>query len=228
MRLFKIAIVIVIALCLNGCATAVKYSFDKNLYRRNTPMDYSVVVDVLEDTRPQAEHDGTVYNKKDFSCTKDKGFKPYIDLQISQMLVAHLNEARLFNSVELRDIENNLHENSEEMEKLRQQDIDLAITGNIKHFYGFQSNPVAVGAVFGLVGVLAEAMANPKTVGAEVEYGDIRVIDINENSVLWTGDIEYGFEKEDIFYDGPRAYVLQGLKSANEKAVYTLENILTK
>lgn len=226
MRFSKLVTAIFLVLCVSGCATTVKYSFDNSLYRRNAPLNYCVLVDNFEDGRPAIERDGTVYKGKDVSCTADKNFKPNVNTQISQMLVEHLNKAQLFNAVQFKDVDDNLYQAPDEMDKLSKQGIDLVITGNINHFYGYMSNPAAVAYLFGLAGAFAEMAANPKTVGADVEYGNIKIIDVKNKKVLWEGDVKYNFEDKVTFYDSPVAYALRGLKSVNEKLVLTLESKL--
>ncbi|MDD4910204.1 MAG: energy transducer TonB [Candidatus Omnitrophica bacterium] len=178
-------------------------------------MEYKVLVDVFEDARPAGERSGTG-NRKGFIYTNDKMFRDNVDVQISKMLAEHLRKARVFTSVEFRDI------NLEDAAMLNKDGVELVIDGDIRHFYGFQKGAAGASVLFGMVGVLAEAMANPKTVGADVEYGNIRVIDVAGRRILWEGNVRHSFEDKDVFYDGPAAYAVRALKEANNKFVQEL------
>jgi hypothetical protein len=151
-----------------------------------------------------------------------------VDAQISQMLVEHFNKAKLFEGIQLLNVDNDLDTNNDEMEKLCTQGVDLVILGKLKHFYGYQSQGAmtAASVMFGALGVLTEAIANPKTVGGVVEYSDVKVVDVKNKKVLWEGTVTHGFEEEDVFYDGPNVYALRALQKANNQFVQDLNNVL--
>lgn len=228
MRLSKTVISFILCLFLSGCATLIKYPLDKETSVVDVPLSYKVAVDIFEDVRPAEERDGTLQKntKNKILFTQDKNFKPDIEKQISQMLVDHLDKTKLFTSAKLMDISNDIAQSDQEMETLVQQDIDIAILGKINHFYGYMANPNSTAMLFGLVGVLAEMVANPKKVGAKVEYKDIKILDLKNKKILWEGKIEYDFEEEDTFYDAPATYALEGLKKANTKFIYKLKSVL--
>jgi len=221
MRNSRILLLIVLAWFLSGCAASIKYPVDKNVYKREVPLNYRTVVDIFKDTRPVEESDGSLHkiNGIEVTPTKNKDFKPSMDTQISLMLADHFNKANIFKITEVRDIDDNLDTNQQEMEKLKAEGIDLAILAKMKHFYGYQSFSAAAGIapLFGLAGVLTEAIANPKTVGGKVEYGDVKVIDLGKQGILWQGNIEHSFDEKDVFYDGQIIYCLRALKEANNK-----------
>lgn len=219
MRPYKIIIAILLVLSLSGCAASVRYAFDDKLYRRDEPMRYNVLVDVFEDMRPAVERSETS-KKEGLIYTNDKMFRGNVDVQISQMLVEHLRKARMFTAVELRDI------NSEDTAMLSKAGVDLVIDGDIRHFYGFQSGAAGAAVLFGLVGVLTEALVNPKTVGGNVEYGNVKVIDVASGTVLWEGNARHSFKDKDTFYDGPVAYALRALKEVNNELTQELKTAL--
>ncbi|UCD15016.1 MAG: hypothetical protein JSV34_04645 [Candidatus Omnitrophota bacterium] len=226
MSKFKMFIFMFMVLILTGCASTIRYAFNKGLYVSDKPLPYKVVVDVFEDIRPSEERDGTMYKHGVSLYTRDRSFKADIDKQISQMLVEHLEKAKVFNEVRVRDVNDNLEVDIEEMEKLEQEGIDFVITGNLEHFYGFQSGVSGVAYAFGALGVLTEAIVNPKRVGGNVEYSDIKIIDVAKKEVLWRGNVKHDFEKKDVFYDGPVAYVLRALKEVNNKFVCKIKDTL--
>lgn len=215
-----IAIILLVPL-LSGCATTIKYPFTKDLYVSPKPLVCNTIVDTFEDVRPEEEHNGTLKFSNISSCTftSDKDFKSCVNVQISEMMVEHFKKAQLFTNVELKDVNNDVGQNITEIEKLRTEGFDLVIFGKIKHFYGFQTGTgsASTAALFGLAGILVEALANPKTVGGNVEYGDIRIFDLNTKQILWQGDIGHEFKEKDAFYNGPVAYALQALREANNK-----------
>ena len=204
-----------------GCASSVSYKFDKDMHKREKPLNYSAIVDVFEDTRPRTESAGYLDGKKDHAITSDNLFKPDIVRQVSDMLVKHLKEANVFKSVEVQNVDNELEKNSVAMNQLRSKGFDLVIIANLGHFYGYQSSMTSSGVsvLFGVVGVLAESMANPKVVGAKVEYADVKIIDLNKQKVVWRGNFDHSFEERDTFYDGPVVYALRALKEVNNKFV---------
>lgn len=217
MRLFKIIPGIFLVLFLSGCAANIKYAFDKDLYKKDEPMNYAVIVDVFKDNRPSEERDGNFRKKEGYLSTGNKDFKPEVEKQISGMLVEHLKSARIFKHIELKDVPDNLDLDIDTMQQLQQEGVDLAILGNLEHFYGYQSGSAGGAVMFGLVGVLTEAMINPKTVGANVEYSNVKIVDLKNKKILWQGDIEYNFEDRVTFYDSPVIYALRGLKKLNDK-----------
>ena len=160
--------------------------------------------------------------------TKDKDFKPGVDVQISQMLVKHLEHTQMFRKVILRDVKNNLAEDYSQMDALVNEGIDIAVVGDLGHFSGTQSGAAGVAGMFGLVGMMTEAITNPKTVGGHVEYDNVKIIDLKNKFVLWEGDIEHTFEDRVTFYDGPVAYALRTLKEANNKFTEKLKYVLER
>lgn len=228
MRLFKFCSLVVLALLISGCAANVKYSMDKDIYKRDVPINRVAIVDVIEDVRPTEECEGIYYNSGDLTYSSDKQFKPNINRQASQMLVDHLNKARIFKVVELRDVDNDLEKNAAEMNLLHNQGIDLVIIGNLRHFYGYQSGVTSAAmaaGLFGLAGALTEAAINPKTVGGNVEYCDIKIIDLGNKGILWKGNINYEFKKKVTFPEATVSYSLLALKEGNNKFIKKLEEI---
>ena len=140
--------------------------------------NYAVVIDVFQDNRSEREKEGKVYGKDGYAINNDSMFKKDIPSQISQMLAEHLIKAKVFSKVEVMDVPDDLESRSDEMAKLKDKKYDLAVIGKLNHFYGYYSDEVSAGVsvMFGLVGVLTEAMMNPKTVGGKVEYGDVKII----------------------------------------------------
>lgn len=211
-----------LALCVmsaSGCAAQIKYNFDKDLFVSQAPKDRSVVIDVFQDNRSEKEKIGEVYGKSGYAVSEDKLFKKDVPLQISNMLAEHLTKAKVFNKAEVVDVSNDLELKSAEMIELRTKGYGLAVVGKLNHFYGYYSDEVsaAMSAMFGLVGVLTEAMVNPKKVGGKVEYGDVKIIDLGNGAVVWSGNVEHSFENEVKFYDSTVAYVLKALKETNDK-----------
>lgn len=226
MHLTRVFVVLSLFLFLTGCASTIKYSFTNDLYKREMPMDYNVIVDVFEDIRTQDEHDGIFQTNDKFMYTKDKDFKPDVNLQISKAIADHLTESKMFNAVKVEDVDNGLYQDIEAMEILKNRGVDLVITGDIKHFYGFLSGSAGTSVALGVLGVLAEAMANPKTVGANVEYDNIKIIDLNNKQVLWQGGLKHDFREKDTFYDSQVIYALRALKEVNNKFTKKIDNIL--
>ncbi len=224
---YKAILPLLPCLLLVGCATttAINYKLD-NTVKGDKTISKNVVIDVFNDLRSDEEKAGLLTLGKEIAQTKDKDFKPDVNVQISQMITKHLEKSGLFNSVALEDIDDDIDQNVESMTKLTSEGKDIAIVGNINHFYGYQTKPNQLGGMFGLVGTFTEAFANEKKVGAKTEYVDVKVIDLNKQSVVWQGNIEYEFDEKDTFYDGQVIYSLRGLKEANKKLVEKLESIL--
>jgi curli biogenesis system outer membrane secretion channel CsgG len=209
-----------------GCASSVNYKLDSKLYK-GTPTQKVLLVNVFKDVRPESEHQGEAGVLAGQINTGDKNFKPHVGGQVSQMLVKHLTSTGMFRKVLLEEVPSDLDTNIEEMTKLSDRGVDLAITGQLKHFYGYQSGSAgAAGALFGAMGVLTEAIANPKTVRGGAEYTDVKIIDVKNQHVLWQGNIQHDFEQKITFYDGPVAYALKGLKETNDKFTHRLDQVL--
>ncbi len=205
---------------LSGCAAQVKYNFDKDLFVSTASKNYAVVIDAFQDNRPDREKEGKLYGKDGYAISNDKMFKKDIPLQVSQMLAAHLTKAKVFNKVEVMDVPDDLESRLDEMAGLKDKKYDLAVIGKLNHFYGYYSDEVSAmssAILFGLVGAMVEAVANPKTVGGKVEYGDVKIVDLNKGVVVWSGNVEHDFEKQEKFYDGQVGYVLKALKETNNK-----------
>lgn len=228
MKALRMIAGVLLFLFCTGCATLVKYPLDRETKVVEVPFDYKVAVDIFEDKRPVEERDGTLQKntKNKMLYTQDKNFKPDIETQITQMFVDHLDKAKLFTAVSLRDISDDIAQNEQAMEALLQQGVDIAIVGKLNHFYGYMTNPESVAVLFGLVGVFTEMMANPKKVGAKVEYGDLTIVDLKGKKILWQGTINYDFSENDTFYDAPVTYALECLKKANTKLIFKLKDTL--
>jgi len=112
------------------------------------------------------------------------------------------------------------------MRVLAQEGVDIVMTAQLAHFTGFQSGTNPAGMMFGALGVLTEAIANKKSVKGQVEYRDLRIIDIKQQRVLWTGNIGHQFERQEVFYNGHVAYALEALKDANGKVAIKLNELL--
>lgn len=224
----KIIFFLFLIMLVSGCATVINYGLH-NVPLYNPSLNYNVVIDIFHDLRPQEEHLGTVNLHGISLYTKDKKFKADIETQISKMLAAHLKKTKLFKKIEVQNIADDLEQNTAEINRLQNKSIDIVITGNIKHFYGFQSGDCgAPGILFGAVGVLCESLLNPKTVGSEIEYSGIKIIDLNLKKVLWEGNIRFAVKERDIFYDGPVTYALRGLKATNNKFYQKLKDIFDR
>lgn len=211
---------IVVVFLTSGCTSSISYKFDKTLYKRKKPLNYSVVVGVFDDARPEEEHSGKLEGKKGYATTSDKLFKPDVARQVSEMLAKHLREANIFRKVKVESIGSNLLRNPSAMQKLYKKGFRLAIVADLQHFYGYQSGEtsrVASSVLFGMIGAITEAIVNPKIVGARVEYSDIEVIDLKSQKAIWRGNLCESFEESDTIYDGPVYYVLQTLKKINDR-----------
>lgn len=221
----KIIFFLFLIILFSGCAAAINYGL------HNVPVysssDYNLVIDIFNDLRPQEEHLGTLNLPGILSYTKDKKFKADIEAQISKMLAVHLRETKLFKKIEVQDIPDDLNQNITEMNILKNKGIDIAITGDIKHFYGFQSGTCRTPKIlFGALSLLYKSLLlNFKTVGSEIEYGGVKIIDLNQKKILWQGDIRFAVKERDIFYEGTVSYALRGLKAANNKFSQKLKDI---
>jgi len=230
MKQIKLVLLVPFIFLTCGCATPIKYNLGKGIYEGENPTNYTLAVDVFQDLRPSGESDGTIVKDKGptFVSTQDKNFTPDIDRQISGMLVEHLNKANIFKQVELRDVDNAIYSNSGLMSSLNAEGIDLVMLGNLSHFYGYMDMGAStIAAVaFGLVGALTEAIINHKTVGANVEYSDMKIIDLRNKQIIWEGNIGHEYEEKVVFYDSPVAYSLRGLREANNKFAEKLDDIM--
>lgn len=222
----KYVLICVMALCLplvSGCAASVKYCLDKDVYRSDAPVNSRAVLYTFKDIRPDAEHSGTMDLPDIHMYTKDQNFSPDIDKQISRMLVAHLDKAGIFQKIEFRDMPDDASLEAA-IRQLDQQGVDYVITGDIAHFYGYQSGSSgAAGSLFGALGVIAEAIANPKTVGGEAAYRNVKVVNVNNGATIDLGDVSYEFEDKVKMYETPVAYSLRALKGANNEFAKKLE-----
>lgn len=209
----------------SGCAAQVKYQFDKDSFVSPESKKYAVAVDVFQDNRPEREKEGKLYGKEGYAVNNDKMFKKDIPRQVSRMLAEHLTKAKVFDKVQVEEVSDDLESKTDEMAGLKNKGYDLAVMGKLNHFYGYYSDEVSAttsAVLFGVVGMMVEAISNPKTVGGKVEYGDVRIIDLARGVVVWSGNVEHAFEKQEKFYDGPVGYVLKALKETNDKFSHQL------
>lgn len=214
---------------LGGCASAINYDMKKDMYVSQKFQPYSVAVNVFRDQRPAEECNGKLsLDHKGFAYTKDSDFTPKISQQISMRFVEHLTKSKLFKQVALENVPGDILKNKNEMETLAKKGFDLLVVGNLKHFYGYQSETMPVAYLFGLSGALLEAMMNPKKVGGLAGYSEVNVIDLRKQNVIWSGEICQEFSQKDVFYDTPSVYALQTLKQANNKFVKQLESVLSE
>jgi TonB family protein len=228
-RIINLAVAICLVILLSGCAANIKYAVDKKPEEKPVAHNYVVLIDIIDDERPPEEHTGKMTSDTDYMYTKDKNFKAGIDAQISQMLAEHLAKSRIVRTVEVKNVDNDLDKNTAEMEALHNQGVDLVIIADLKHFYGYQNGAntaMMAGVLGGLVGAFTEMIVNPKNVGGNVEYCNIKIISLHNKEILWSGDINHKFQDKDVFYDGQVNYALQALKGANAKVIVKLDEVL--
>lgn len=222
-------VVLVIAaasMFLSGCASAVKYKFSKDLQVSDRCVGECAVVDVFNDKRVEQERQGANRGRDGFSFTNDKNFKPDIPKQISVALADHLQKANVFHKAVVRDIDDDLENNAAEIAALRNEGFQYAVSGDLSHFYGYVSgaaSSMTAGVLFGAIGAITEGLINPKFVGGEVVYKDVKIIDLNKGTLAWKGDIEDSFEEKSSFPDGQVIYSLRALKEANNKLVHVFK-----
>ena len=223
---FRLAgLVLFVTLIATGCAAPIRYGFDKNLYRRAEPKSLTAVVDLFQDLRMEDERDGTFSATKRYLYTKDKLFKKNIDRQVSDALVKHLQKARMFEEVAFQDFDDDLFESPEKMAALKAQGFDVAIQGDLYHFYGYRSGAGAA-AFFGLAGILTEALVNHKVVGGRAAYGEVKFVDLNSASSVWQGNFSYDYEDRVVFYGEPPSYAIQALKEINDQLTKKLDEVV--
>lgn len=212
----------------SGCAAQLTYGYDKTLYKRPQKTSLSAVVRSIHDLRTEDEQKGTFSTTDGYLYTSDDLFKKDIGKQATAALVKHIEKANIFTAVVSKQLENFSLENAAEIEKLVQEGFDILILGDLYHLYGYQSGTAGPAVLFGLTGVLLEAMANKKVVGGRASLGDVKIIDLRKKEVLWEGDVDHDFERKDTFYDGPPAYAIEALKQANDKLVKTIGETVGK
>ena len=225
---FQLFLILGLALSASGCATSINYGFDSKMYKREKPHAMTALVDEFQDLRTQDEHDGTFSATKDYLYTEDKQFNKNIGDQVTDTVVKHLRNAHLFNTVTKKDIPNFADGDIEAMQNIAKQGYDILVMGDLHHFYGYRSgkNAAMMGALFGLAGTLTEAVANKKTVGGRATLGDVKIVDLKNQKVLWQGNINYDFEKRDTFYSEPPGYAIEALKKVNEQLVQKIDELI--
>lgn len=211
---------------LGGCATTTPVKYPLSSVPQKESSDKTMAVGIFQDSRPPEEHRGQRGNTGNMLKTGDGDFKPNLPLQISQMTVDHIEKSNMFRKVLLMPLSDNLFQDHAAMQKLSEQGIDYALTGRLDHFSGYQTAPMAVMGLFGLTGVLTEAVVNKKVTGGKVEYGDLKIIDLKSQTVLWDGQVEYGFENKAVMYEGPTAYCLKALKEANNDLINKIDQAI--
>lgn len=214
-----------------GCATApIRYTLDRQPLRP-TPLPYVMVVDVFTDARPTEERVRARPSLWSGSAadlyTSDADFRPNVAQHITEMLAQHLQQAGLFARVEVQELGDAPERDPQVIEQLRQHQVDLLMTARLTHFLGHQSGSSYVPAMlFGALGVLADAMSNPRTVSGYVEYADLKIVDVPQKNILWQGTINQRFERKETFYKGPIVYVLEALKATNADLATRLDKHL--
>ncbi len=210
-----------------GCAAPIKYGFDKDFYRREEPNNLKAVVDLFQDLRTEDEHDGTFSATKRFLYTKDKSFKKNIGQQVSDALVKHLQKAKMFDEVAFKNFDDDTFNSPDKMSALNAEGYDIALQGDLYHFYGYRSG-AGVAALFGLAGIMTEALVNHKAVGGRAAYGEVKFIDLNAKQVLWEGNFSYDYEDKVIFYGEPPSYAIMALKEINDQLTEKLDGVINE
>ncbi len=212
---------------LGGCASSINYKIDRSDFK-GISSNKVIAIGIFKDQRPEIEHKG---EKGAFVRTYrsgDKDFKKDIPLQIGEMLVKHVEQSGLFNHVLLRDLKDDFYLDPQEVNQLIDQGVDIVVIGRLGHFYAFQDMPNAGLSMFGLVGALTDMAINKKSVGAGVEYSDLKVIDLKTLAVIWEGNIDYHF---DDIVGSPAAsayYWRKALREANNRFVQKLDEVVLK
>lgn len=213
---------------LSGCATtSLNYHID-DTYSTDTHFNFKVAVNSFQDSRPEDEKLKDIGHERIGFYTNDETFKNNAGGATSECLLNHLKQINIFSSIDTVDFPFDLETSPEQMKSLSDKGYDFAITANMVHCVGFQLSESSGGAEFGALGILADAMANPRTVGAKVEYNPIKIIDLKNQRVIWCDSVEYNYEKKVTFYSGPNAYLIDGLKGANNKFIKELVTVLNK
>lgn len=214
-------------LSLAGCATAIRYTYDRSLFRPK-PFQYRAVVDVFEDARTKSERMGLSEEGTVEIYTTDHDFEPNVARQISEALAKHLNKARYFQMVSVDDVPDDIDLDPEKMKAWADKGIDIVIVGRIKHFYGYQTEPSPMGVAFGLIGAVTEMVANPKKVGGKTAYSPIKVVDLRNQRVVLNEEMEKSFDTTVTYYRGQAAYALDTLKEINHEFLRRLDTSLAE
>ena len=212
---------------LTGCATAVQYGYDSTLYSKKAPHELQALIKPFQDLRTPDEHDGTFSATKDYFYTQDKIFKKDIGAQVTKAVKKHLEKAKVFKKVEIREL-NGAADDPKILEELKDSGFDILISGDLHHFYGYQSGKISsrTASMFGLAGYLTEAMANKKIIGGRASLGDVKVIDVKAGKILWQGNIDYDYEKKITFYLDPQTYAIEALKMVDDKLVRQVDQAI--
>ncbi|MFC1807885.1 hypothetical protein ACFL0T_05915 [Candidatus Omnitrophota bacterium] len=192
---------------------------------RDLELNYKIAIGCFNDMRPDAER-GKVGHKLVGFYTNDETFKNNLTEKIANSLSDVLERSDIFKEVNIEDFSSDIQNNLSELDYLKEQSYNIAITGTIVHCVGFQLTESSGSTGFGVAGVLLDAVANQRMCGARVEYNPVTVINLNTNDVIWTGNIDYIYKKSDTFYDSPHGYAKQGIKSANNKLLEKLVELL--
>lgn len=228
-KIINLVIIFFISVFLSGCAGApLKYSFKENIFKSEPPLTHNIAIGLFEDIRPQEEHDASLRPKSLNAYTDDKILPSNVNREVCSLLAEHLKESKLANSSEIKELSDDIDKNIGQMELLKKDGIDIIIIGKLKHFYGYQEALPDGICCFGALGVLVEASSNPKTVGGKVEYTSVKFIDVGKKRVLWEGNFEYSFEKEEKWYKGAPAYALVALKEINNKLAEKLHALFVE
>lgn len=222
-----IAGVVLLSVLCTGCATTIAYTYDRSLFRPE-PFRYRAVVDIFEDARSKSEKMGLSPEGTVEIYTTDHDFKPDVPRQISEALAKHLSKARYFQAVSVADVPDGIDSDPEKMKAWADKGIDIVIAGRIKHFYGYQTEPSPMGVAFGLIGAVAEMVANPKHVGGKTTYSPIKVVDLRNQRIILEEEMEKSFDTTVKYYRGQAAYALDTLKEANHEFLRKLEKNLSE
>lgn len=223
----SIVVVLPGVLLLSGCASTIAYTYDRSLFRPK-PFQYRAVVDFFEDTRTKSEKIGLSPEGTAEIYTTDEDFQPNIPRQASEALAKHLSKARYFQTVSVADVPDDIDTNPEEMKAWADKGTDIVIMGRIKHFYGYQTEPSAMGMAFGAIGALTEMIANPKKVGGKTTYSPIKVVDLRNQKILLEEELESSLDTTVTCYRGQAAYAIDTLKQVNHEFLKKLDKRLSE
>lgn len=209
-----------------GCVTAPKYPTNELTYSSDVRLNYNIAINTFQDVRPDSERLKDIGHERIGFYTNDKSFKSRLNELVPEKLSKELKKTRIFSEVNTVNFSYDIDQKPAEMQSLLDQGYDLVIMGTITHCVGYQLTESSGGTAFGAMGVLFDAMSNPRIVGSHVEYNPLKIVDLRQQRVIFGEKINYSYETQDTFYKGPYSYAIKGIKGANQKVISTLVDIL--
>lgn len=212
----------------SSCTTLPKLSEEVN----NNPLKSTkIAVVAFGDARPNEEYWGEKFVNRYIWETNQKSFHKNIGLWVSTQATKTLRKDFGFVNAEAVAAPVFMEKNLDYLRELDLKGFDVAIMADVSHLHGYvyemtRSELVTVSFFRNLFGFFIQNAMDPKNMGGDAGYNQVKVIECKTQNILWQGDFRYVFDEQTKVVLSPKKYAYQALDEVNQRLGKKIKEVL--